>query len=148
MVKFFSKKDEQRIIAAIREAELQTSGEIRVHLEKEIIGDVQSVGYRIFHEIEMDQTTDRNGVLIFLVPDIRRFAIIGDEGIDKVVPPNFWEDVRDVMQNHFRQKQFVTGVCEGIKLTGQKLKEHFPHAGEDDVNELPDEISYGTRRKK
>ena len=143
MIKFFSKKEEQRIVAAIREAEGQTSGEIRVHLEREIIGDVQGVGLRIFHELKIDQTADRNGVLIFLVPDIRRFAIIGDEGIDKVVPPDFWEDVRDIMQKHFRQGDFTTGVCEGIKLAGLKLKEHFPHAGADDVNELPDEISYG-----
>lgn len=145
MIKFFSKKEEQRIIAAIREAESQTSGEIRVHLEREIIGDVQGVGFRIFHELEMDKTADRNGVLIFLVPDIRRFAIIGDEGINRVVPPHFWEDVRDLMQRHFRQGDFVTGVCEGIKLAGQKLKDHFPHAGDDDVNELPDEISYGRK---
>ena len=143
MIKFFSKKEEQRIVAAIQEAEGHTSGEIRVHLEREIIGDVQGVGLRIFHELEIDQTADRNGVLIFLVPDIRRFAIIGDEGIDKAVPPNFWEDVRDIMQRNFREGNFVTGVCEGIKLAGLKLKEHFPHAGADDVNELPDEISYG-----
>ena len=143
MVKFFTKKQEQRIIAAIREAESQTSGEIRVHLEQEIIGDVQSVGLRIFHELEMDQTADRNGVLIFIVPEVRRFAIIGDEGINRVVPAHFWEDVRDLMQRNFRQGDFVLGVCEGIQLAGKKLKEHFPHAGSDDVNELPDEISYG-----
>lgn len=148
MVKFFKKQEEQRIVAAIREAESQTSGEIRVHLEREIVGDVQSVGFRIFHELEMDNTADRNGVLIFLVPDIRRFAIIGDEGINKVVPPHFWEDVRDLMQRNFRQGDFVLGICEGVKLAGMKLKEHFPHNGDADVNELPDEISYGTRSKK
>lgn len=143
MINFFSTKEEQQIVAAIREAEGQTSGEIRVHLEREIIGDVQGVAARIFHELEMDTTADRNGVLIFLVPDIKRFAILGDEGINKVVPPHFWEDVRDLMQSHFRKKDFVKGICEGVKLAGIKLKEHFPHAGDKDVNELPDEISYG-----
>lgn len=142
MIKFFSKTDEQRIIAAIKEAERQTSGEIRVHFEKEIIGDVRGVGARIFHELEMDQTADRNGVLIFIVPDIHRFAILGDEGIDRVVPPNFWDDVRNVMQAEFRNGKFADGICQGVKLMGEKLKEHFPRS-KDDVNELPDEISYG-----
>lgn len=142
MVKFFTTEQEQRIIAAIKEAEGQTSGEIRVHLEKELIGDTLNVAARIFHELEMDTTAERNGVLIFIVPSMHRFAIIGDQGINEKVPTNFWDDIRDVMQQYFRKGDFTNGVIEGVKMSGKKLKEYFPRQS-DDVNELPDEISYG-----
>lgn len=142
MVKFFTKEQEQRIIAAIQEAEGHTSGEIRVHLEKELIGDALNVAARIFHELEMDTTAERNGVLIFIVPSMHRFAIIGDEGINKKVPENFWDDIRDLMQGYFRKGDFTEGVIKGVRAAGIKLKEYFPRSS-DDVNELPDEISYG-----
>ena len=142
MVKFFTKEQEQRIVAAIRESEGHTSGEIRVHLERELIGDALNVAARVFHELEMDSTAERNGVLIFIVPSMHRFAIIGDKGINEKVPVDFWDDVRDIMQQYFRQGKFTEGVIEGVKLSGQKLKEHFPRKS-DDRNELSDEISYG-----
>ncbi len=142
MVNFFKKEEEKRIVAAIKEAEGHTSGEIRVHLEKELAGEVRNVAARVFHELEMDQTAERNGVLIFIVPSMHRFAIIGDKGINEKVPANFWEEVRDVMQQHFRQGNFGEGVVEGVRLSGLKLKEYFPRQS-DDKNELPDEISYG-----
>ena len=142
MVNFFSTAQEQRIIAAIRKAEGQTSGEIRVHLEKELIGDALNVAARVFHELEMDTTEERNGVLIFIVPAMHRFAIIGDKGINEKVPPNFWDDIRDAMQANFRQGKFTEGVIEGVHRAGIKLKEYFPRKA-DDKNELPDEISYG-----
>lgn len=142
MVKFFTTEQEQRIIAAIREAEGQTSGEIRVHLERELIGDALNVAAQMFHELEMDTTAERNGVLIFLVPSMKRFAIIGDKGINEKVPEHFWDDIRDVMQTHFKKSDFTQGVIEGVKRSGSKLKEYFPRSA-DDVNELPDEISYG-----
>ena len=142
VVKFFTTEQEQRIIAAIREAEGHTSGEIRVHLEKELIGDALNVAARVFHELEMDSTEERNGVLIFIVPSMHRFAIIGDKGINEKVPRDFWDDIRDLMQDHFRKGNFTEGVIQSVKLAGQKLKEHFPRTSKD-KNELPDEISYG-----
>jgi uncharacterized membrane protein len=142
MVRFFNHQEERRIIAAIRASEGHTSGEIRVHLEKQIEGDVTAAAFAVFHQLNMDRTAERNGVLIFIVPAQRQFAIIGDEGINRKVPPHFWADVRDVMQHYFRQGQFTDGVCEGVLLVGQKLKEFFPRQS-NDQNELPDEISYG-----
>lgn len=142
MVKFFTAEQEQRIIAAIREAEGQTSGEIRVHLEKELIGDALNVAARVFHELEMDTTEERNGVLIFIVPSMHRFAIIGDKGINDRVPEDFWDEIRDVMQDHFRKGDFTQGVIEGVQRSGIKLREFFPRRP-GDKNELPDEISYG-----
>jgi uncharacterized membrane protein len=89
----------------------------------------------------MDRTELRNGVLLFLAPEKKEFAILGDEGIDKKVPEHFWEEVRDLMQKHFREGDFAEGVCRGVALAGQKLKEFFPYQ-KDDKNELPDDISY------
>ncbi|TAK37307.1 MAG: TPM domain-containing protein [Saprospiraceae bacterium] len=142
MINFFKKEEEQRIIAAIREAESQTSGEIRVHLEKDFKGKVEDAATKTFARLRMDRTADNNGVLIFIVPSKKQFAIIGGKGIHEKVPPNFWQDVRDVMQHHFRDGNYTEGVCQGVLLAGQKLKEHFPWQS-DDENELPDEISYG-----
>ncbi len=144
MLPFFSKAQERRIIEAIQEAEMQTSGEIRVHLEEDLKGaDVTATAVRVFKELNMHRTAARNAVLMLIVPPKKKFAIIGDSGINEKVPANFWNDVRDVMQRNFRQKDFTEGVIEGVRLTGQKLKEHFPRST-DDKNELPDEITYGS----
>ncbi|MCB0663856.1 MAG: TPM domain-containing protein [Saprospiraceae bacterium] len=143
MIDFFKKEEEAQIIEAIRHAENQTSGEIRVHLEKKTGGTpILDVAAEVFSILKMEATEARNGVLILLVPSEKQFAIIGDEGINKVVPEHFWEDVRDLMKKHFQTGNFVQGLSEGIELVGQKLKEYFPYQT-DDTNELPDDISYG-----
>ncbi len=142
MVKFFSKAEEVTIVEAIRRAELATSGEIRVHIEMGAEAPAIPVATRIFRELGMDKTADRNGVLILLAVDRREFAIIGDEGIDKVVSEDFWDTERDVLQHHFRKGEFAQGIALAIEQVGAKLKQFFPYQS-DDVNELPDEISYG-----
>lgn len=141
MVNFFSKEEEEQIIGAIKAAELQTSGEIRVHLAQKSKGDVLKDALRIFHKLGMHKTAQRNGVLILLAPTLRQFAIIGDEGINNAVPPGFWEEERNIMQEHFRRKAYGTGIAIVIEQIGQKLKTFFPRQ-DDDVNELSDEISY------
>ncbi len=144
MVNFFSKQEEEYIIDAIQEAEQVTSGEIRVHLERKIRKSVMEDGYKVFHHLGMDATELRNGVLIFIVPPQKKFAILGDRGINEKVPEGFWVDVKNVMQQEFREGDYVNGVCKGVRLIGEKLQEHFPYQGEEDVNELPDDISYGS----
>lgn len=142
MVKFFSKEEEVTIVEAIRRAELATSGEIRVHIEVGAEAPAIPVATRIFRELGMHKTADRNGVLILLAVDRREFAIIGDEGIDKVVSEDFWDTERDVLQQYFRKGEFAEGITLAIEQVGAKLKQFFPYQT-DDVNELPDEISYG-----
>jgi len=142
MIRFFSKEEEAVIVEAIRAAELATSGEIRVHVEVGAEAPAISVAKRVFHQLGMNKTADRNGVLILLEVDRREFAIIGDEGIDKVVPPDFWDGTRDIMQRHFRKGEFTRGIELAIGEVGAQLKAYFPYQ-KDDVNELPDEISYG-----
>lgn len=141
MIDFFSEEEEKQLIAAIEQAELQTSGEIRVHLTRKPKKDVRQDALRIFHKLGMHKTDQRNGVLILLAPEARQFAILGDEGINKVVPPDFWRTERDLLQEHFRRQAYGEGVAKVIEQVGEKLKAFFPRK-DDDVNELSDEISY------
>ena len=142
MIKFFSKDQEQSIIRCIKAAELNTSGEIRVHLESECRSKALVAAVDTFHLLGMHKTQARNGVLIFIAPERREFAILGDKGINEVVPPDFWQEERDLLGSYFKKGEFAEGICKVIQQIGEKLKEHFPYQS-DDINELPDEISYG-----
>lgn len=139
---FFGKENEKLIVQAIERAEHQTSGEIRVHIESKCKADVLDRAAWLFKKLKMHETKDRNGVLIYLSINDRKFAIIGDSGINKVVPEGFWNDVKEMMIGHFMKGEFAIGLISGIEKTGEHLKQFFPWK-EDDVNELPDEISYG-----
>jgi len=139
---FFSKQDQDDIRQAIMNAELDTSGEIRVHIENNCPDDVLDRAAFIFRKLNMHKTAKRNAVLIYLAVKHRRFAIIGDSGIHKVVPDNYWDDIKVNMLNHFREGRFADGLIEAISATGMHLKTHFPHMA-DDVNELTDELSFG-----
>ncbi|WP_121667705.1 TPM domain-containing protein [Mesonia aquimarina] len=140
--KFITKSDEQEIIKAIQTAENSTSGEIRVHIEANCPDAVFDRAKTIFEELKMDETQLKNGVLIYLAAEDHKFYIMGDSGIDKVVPDNFWESTKDIMQALFKQGRFKQGLVDGILKAGEQLKKHFPVA-EDDINELSDEISRG-----
>lgn len=139
--KFIEKEDENRLIESIRRAELNTSGEICVHFQKKIRVPVMDAALKAFKTLKLDQTAMKNGVLIFIVPDIKQFAILGDKGINDVVPENFWDDIVEDLKGHFRSGNIVEGLSYNIERIGLKLKEHFPHQ-DNDINELPDEISY------
>lgn len=144
MNRFFSKSEEALIIESIRRAEQETSGEIRVHLEHRKKSDSVIEGAKkAFTTLRMERTAERNGVLVYLIPSVREFAILGDSGINAKVPEHFWEDVRDVMQDQFRKGAVAQGICDGILLIGEKLKTYFPYQ-KDDTNELPDDLSYGS----
>ncbi len=138
----FTKEQEQQIVNAIKQAELNTSGEIRVHVEKKCKGDVLDRAANVFAMLEMHQTELRNGVLFYLATHDKQFAILGDAGINVNVPENFWETIKETMLLHFKDGDFTLGLSKGIEMAGEKLKEFFPYQS-DDLNELPDEISYG-----
>lgn len=139
---FFSKEEQEDIKQAIMNAELDTSGEIRVHIENSCSGDVKERAAFLFNLLKMNKTKQRNGVLIYLAVQNRRFAVLGDQGINHVVPENFWDDIKQGMMNYFRSGEFVEGLIYAISTTGLQLKNHFPYQTSD-VNELPDEISFG-----
>ncbi len=139
---FFTAEQKDAIVKAIQEAERNTSGEIRVHIEDRCFRrDVLDCATKAFHRLMMHQTEARNGVLFYLSLRSRRFAIVGDEGIDKLVPEGFWDEVKDVLAARFSKGEFTEGLIAGILMAGEKLKEFFPYQ-EDDVNELPDDISF------
>lgn len=138
--RFFSREQEDEIVNAIREAELNTSGEIRVHIEAKCKGDAFKRATKVFHQLKMDATEAQNGILFYIAQDDHQFAIIGDKGINEKVPDNFWDDIRDEMQTLFRQGAFTQGLSKGIAATGKALKAYFPYQ-QDDQNELPDSIS-------
>lgn len=137
---FLSAEAESEIVAAIREAERETSGEIRVHLEKTHKGDAYLRAQEVFFQLKMDRTRERNGVLLYVAVEARSFVILGDRGIDSVVPTDFWDSTRDVIQGHFQKGEFKSGIIAGILSAGQELKVHFPWRS-DDENELSDAIS-------
>lgn len=138
---YFSKDDELRIVAAIRDAEIMTSGEIRVHISQKSDTDALEVTKNIFKELRMHNTQNRNAVLIHISLNSKTFAIYGDEGIHHKVGQDFWLSTRDLMQSHFAAGNLVEGICKGVENVGKKLKVHFPW-DESDVNELSDEITY------
>jgi uncharacterized membrane protein len=141
--RFFSKEQEKLIVAAIEAAESNSSGEVRVHFSKKIVTDVFTDAGLVFTKLGMDKTENRNGVLIYVVPSARQFAIIGDRGFHQVSGGNdFWETVRDRMQNFFKDENFVEGITRGLEEVGHIMHKHFPRM-DNDVNELNDEISYG-----
>jgi uncharacterized membrane protein len=139
---FFSTEDRERIVQAIHDAELDTSGEIRVHVELSFRGDLLDRAASVFARLKMHKTKLRNGVLFYLAVKNRKFAVIGDAGINRVVPANFWDDVKQAMEEHFKNSEFATGLEKGIRMAGEHLKKKFPHQP-DDVDELPDDISFG-----
>lgn len=138
--KFLSKKDEEAIVAAIKKAEKNTSGEIRVHIEAHTDEDHFEHALKVFQQLKMHKTDLRNGVLIYVAVDDHQFVILGDEGINNVVADDFWDQTKDVMQGHFRKGDFKTGLVEGILKAGNELKAHFPYQN-DDTDELSNEIS-------
>jgi len=138
---FFTREQQDQIRAAIKEAEETTSGEIRVHIETSVTGNVLDRAAWIFKRIGMHNTAERNGVLYYLAVTNRKFAVIGDEGINARVKVGFWDEVKSMLEKHFNDGKFTEGLVKGILLTGLQLKEHFPHR-KNDINELPDDISF------
>lgn len=135
--------DAARVEAALAEAEKRTSGEIRVSVAPFFWGSVEAAAGLAFERLGMTGTRERNGVLIFMVPSRHRFHLLGDEGIHAKVGQAFWDEVASQLSAHFRAGDFTRGLEEGIAAIGRGLAAHFPHAGEADVNELPDTIDFG-----
>ena len=139
---FLTREDEQEIVEAIRAAEKNTSGEIRVHIEKTTKMEAYDRAKEVFHELNMDETELKNGVLIYLAVEDRHFVICGDKGIDDVVQDDFWNCTRDIMVAEFKKGDFKQGLIDGIRRAGEQLQKYFPFT-DDDKNELSNEISKG-----
>ena len=139
---FLTQEEEQAIVEAIRVAEKNTSGEIRVHIEKTTSLDAYDRAMEVFNLLKMDETELKNGVLIYLAVKDKTFVICGDKGINDVVANDFWDSTRDIMVNHFKSGNYKQGLIDGIINAGNQLQKHFPYV-EGDTNELSNEISKG-----
>ncbi len=139
---FFSLEEKKIIEEAIRKAELNTSGEIRVHIESDCKIEALDRATYIFEKLGMHKTEQRNAVLFYIAIADKKFAIIGDVGINIKVPANFWDDIRSAMYELFIEKKFAEGLEKGILMTGEQLKQHFPYQS-NDVNELSNDVSFG-----
>ena len=139
---FFTEEEKDDIILAIQNSEVDSSGEIRVHIDNTCEGEVMDCAYKIFNKLGMQNTKLRNGVLFYLAIHNRKFAVIADDGISDIVPDDFWEKIKQILLNNFREEKFADGLCEAIIETGEQLKNYFP-CQPNDINELPDKISFG-----
>ena len=143
---FLTSRQEQQVTEAIRHAENRTSGEIRVHIEDSVSGDPLERAAYIFHELGMDETKQKNGVLIYIASDDHRAAIYGGEGIHRETGESFWSDILNDIIAHFKKQQYGAGLEQAVRRVGEKLAGLFP-PDPDDINELPDDISYQDNRQ-
>ncbi len=137
-------EDEAQIVNAIKEAETNTSGEIRVHIENTCEMETLDRATQVFAYLHMHQTKLRNGVLFYVAIKSHKFAVLGDGGINAVVPPNFWNEVTNLVIGHFKEGKYAEGLSKGVLMAGEQLKAYFPYAGDhSDINELDNNISFG-----
>ncbi len=139
---FLTTEEEKLVVDAIKRAELNTSGEIRVHIESKCTKNVLERAVEVFNYLDMDETAEQNGVLIYLAIDSKKFAIIGDKGIDSKVPNDFWDAIKQDMAQAFSKGDYVGGLTNAIDAAGISLQKYFPYSI-NDINEQPDEISFG-----
>ena len=137
---FLDRKGQEMIVSAIKEAETNTSGEIRVHID-DVCEDAYGKAVEVFHALGMDRTAAKNGVLIYVACTSKVFAIVGDKGINDAVPGNFWNDVSAHIHDCFAKGKFAEGLADAVRMAGEKLRDYFPYRS-DDINEQPDEISF------
>jgi uncharacterized membrane protein len=138
-----TKGQQDKIIAAIKQAERQTSGEVKVHIEELCPEtDVMERAKQVFLYLALEKTAAKNGVLFYLAHQDKKFAVLGDSGIDAVVPAGFWESTKETLRIHFAEGKFAEGLVSGVQATGEQLKKYFPYH-KSDVNEISDEISFG-----
>ena len=142
LTSFLSSDAQKRVVLAIKEAELNTSGEIRIHLEPKCKGDAMERAFYLFKRLKMDETQERNGVLIYIAFNSHDIAVIADEGINRVVPIDYWRGICDTLQERFSEGESEKGLVTAILKIGNELKHYFPY-NKDDINEQSDEISIG-----
>lgn len=139
---FLTDQEQKMVVSAIEQAELNTSGEIRVHIEEKCKEDLMDHAAYVFAELKMHQTELRNGVLFYVSLTPHGFAILGDAGINGKVASNFWDEIKEEVISQFKNGNYGEGLANGILKAGEQLKQHFPYQ-QDDVNELSNDISFG-----
>ncbi len=140
---FLSKLEHDRIVRAIREAEANTSGEIRVFIQRgKLNADPLTAAQRKFHRLGMHKTRERNAVLLFVAPRVHKFAVFGDKAVHEKCGEQFWQRIVEGMRMHFRTEKFTHALVEAVNEIGKVLGAHFPKTPAN-ANELPNEIAEG-----
>lgn len=134
-------EEEKAIVASIRAVEKHCTAEIQVHLASRIKKGIEQDAKIVFKKLKLFKTEHRNGVLIYVIPPLKKFIVLGDIGIHSKVKQDFWEEVTAEMSISFKESDITTGIIKGIELAGKKLIEYFPATGKSNPNELSDEIS-------
>jgi uncharacterized membrane protein len=141
---FFNPEEQQLIVDAVRNAERMTSGEVRVFVESKCsYMNAIDRAAELFFKLEMDETDDRNAVLVYVAMKDKQLAVFGDEGIHKKVGNNYWNEEVDKMIKNFNRNNYAEGIKEVVIDIGEALTKHFPYNNDTDKNELPDEILFG-----
>jgi uncharacterized membrane protein len=140
-------EEQNKLLDKIARIEKRSSGEVRIHVTGRRVDDALEEARKTFTSLGMAATERRNGVLVFLSLPSRKFAIVGDEGIDRVTPADYWESLRDAMAGRFATGRFCEGLLEILDRVESVLTENFPYQ-KGDVDELPDEISYESPRSR
>jgi uncharacterized membrane protein len=139
---FFEALDRPAIVEAIRKAEAKGRGEIRVHLHHGRTSNPHAEAVKTFEKLGMTKTEQRSSCLVFIAPEERAFAVIGDKGIHERVGDDFWKGARDAAASLFAQGKFTEGIVAAVTLLGDALETHFPkERGGADTNELADDVS-------
>ncbi len=138
---FLKQLRHDEIVAAIRNAETKTSGELRVFISRKRVADAVATAQTHFLQMGMERTRERNGVLIFVAPRSRQFAVVGDRGVHERCGDVFWKELATEMSGHFAKLDFTNGLVHGVNKAGELLARHFPRRP-DDVNELPDDVAH------
>lgn len=144
---FFTPSQQESIQASIATAELNTSGEIRLHVDDKCSGDPVAKAIKVFEKLKMHETELRNGVLIYVAIKDKKLAILGDKGINEAVSDDFWDAIKNDLVFRFKEGKYTEGLVEGIHASGEQLKAHFPYQS-DDTNELSNDISFGADQSK
>lgn len=140
---FLSPDQEKNIADAIAQAELGTTGEIRVHIEKKCKSDPLHRAIEIFSDLKMHETRFSNAVIIYIAVDDHKLSIYGDSGINEVVDENFWNEDISIMIEQFKRGHYEEGIVQVISRIGEKLKDYFPSDGDENPNEIDNSVSYG-----
>ncbi|MEL7833978.1 TPM domain-containing protein [Fodinibius sp. Rm-B-1B1-1] len=143
---FLSEQEEQQIVEAINNAEQKTSGEIRIHLEHHCEGDALDQAAQIFHELGMDETQLQNGVLIYIATEDHKAAVYAGKGIHREVDEGFWDDILQILVQHFKNEEYEEGIEKAVHKVGNKLEQLFPYHQKGDLDELSNEVSYNNNK--
>ena len=141
---FFTEQEKEQLLQAIRQAEQNTSGEVRLFIESKCrFMDALDRAREIFVQLKMNETDLRNATLVYVAVKDRQAAVFGDEGIHGKVSPEYWQETVGKMLACFREQKLADGICSAIGSLGAALQAYFPYDPQTDKNELPDEIVFG-----